>query len=147
MGSFPDHSGESREVMRVRGVFRLPRVLSRLASLAIIDLFSLIVCFIFPIEVRGELDRLSFHKLRVGMHVNKTKIWEKQFSTALSHELYWENKTYKLKRAIREFTRRLKRKQMRIHFILTCKILSKFLLQFERSIVRLLCLFFRQPFI
>ena len=32
-----------------------------------------LVGFVFPIEVPGELDPLSFHKLRVDMHVNKTK--------------------------------------------------------------------------
>ena len=28
------------------------------------------------------------------------QIWKKQFSRVLSHELYWKNKTYKLKRSI-----------------------------------------------
>ena len=32
-----------------------------------------LVCFVFPIEVPGELDPLSFHKLCAKMHVNKTK--------------------------------------------------------------------------
>ena len=32
-----------------------------------------LVCFVFPIEVPEELDPLSFHELRVHMHVNKTK--------------------------------------------------------------------------
>ena len=30
------------------------------------------------------------------------EIWKKQFSRVLSHDLYWENKTYKLRRSIRE---------------------------------------------
>ena len=35
------------------------------------------------------------------MHVNKTKFEKKkQFSRVLLHDLYWENKTYKLKRSI-----------------------------------------------
>ena len=35
------------------------------------------------------------------MQVNKTKFEKKkQFSSVLSHDLYWENKTYKLKRSI-----------------------------------------------
>ena len=32
-----------------------------------------LVCFVFPKEVPGELDPLSFHKLCVDMHVNKMK--------------------------------------------------------------------------
>ena len=32
------------------------------------------VCFVFPVEVPGEIDRLSFHNLCVHMQVNKTKI-------------------------------------------------------------------------
>ena len=32
-----------------------------------------LVCFVFPIEVPGELDPLSFLKLCLDMHVNKTK--------------------------------------------------------------------------
>ena len=32
-----------------------------------------LVCFVFLIEVPGELDPLSFHKLCVHMHVNETK--------------------------------------------------------------------------
>ena len=32
-----------------------------------------LVRFVFPIEVPGEFDPLSFHKLCVHMHVNKTK--------------------------------------------------------------------------
>ena len=34
------------------------------------------------------------------MHVSKTKFEKKIFSTVLSHDLYWESKTYKLKRSI-----------------------------------------------
>ena len=34
------------------------------------------------------------------MHVSKTKFEKKKFSRVLSHDLYWENKTYTLKRAI-----------------------------------------------
>ena len=34
------------------------------------------------------------------MHVNKTKFEKKRFPRVLSHDLYWENKTYKLKRGI-----------------------------------------------
>ena len=49
-----------------------------------IDLFSLYF-FVFPTKVPRELDPLSFHK---------------QFSRVLSHDLYWENKTYKLKRSV-----------------------------------------------
>ena len=32
-----------------------------------------LVCFVFPIKVPGELNQLSFYKLCVDMHVNKTK--------------------------------------------------------------------------
>lgn len=32
------------------------------------------------------------------MHMNKTKFKKKQFSCVLSNDLYWENKTYQLKR-------------------------------------------------
>ena len=28
------------------------------------------------------------------------EIWKEQFSRVLSHDLYWENKTYELKRSI-----------------------------------------------
>ena len=35
------------------------------------------------------------------MHMNKMK-FERNFSRVLSHDLYWENKTYKLKRSIAE---------------------------------------------
>ena len=34
------------------------------------------------------------------MHVNKTKFEKKQLSRVLLHDLYWENKTCKLKRSI-----------------------------------------------
>ena len=34
------------------------------------------------------------------MRVSKTKFEKKIFSTVLSHDLYWENKTYQLKRSI-----------------------------------------------
>ena len=34
------------------------------------------------------------------MHVSKTKFEKKIFSRLLSHDLYWESKTYKLKRSI-----------------------------------------------
>ena len=33
------------------------------------------------------------------MQVNKM-IWKEKFPRVLSHDLYWENKTYKLKRSI-----------------------------------------------
>ena len=33
-----------------------------------------LVSFVFPIEVPGKLNNLSFHKLCVDMHVNKTKL-------------------------------------------------------------------------
>ena len=33
------------------------------------------------------------------MHI-RDEIWKKQFSRVLSHDLYWENKTYKLKRSV-----------------------------------------------
>ena len=36
-----------------------------------------LLCFVFPTEVPGELDSLSFHKLCVDMHVNKTKFERK----------------------------------------------------------------------
>ena len=32
-----------------------------------------LICFVFPIEVPGELDPLSLHKICIDMHVNKTK--------------------------------------------------------------------------
>ena len=41
------------------------------SSIANIPLW--LVCFVFLIEVPGDLDRLSFHKLCVDIHVNKTK--------------------------------------------------------------------------
>ena len=52
------------------------------------------------IEVPGELDALSFHKLCVDMHLTGDKIWKKRFSGILSHDLYWENKRYKQSRFI-----------------------------------------------
>ena len=30
------------------------------------------------------------------------EVWKKQFSKVLCHDLYWENKTYKLKRSINQ---------------------------------------------
>ena len=48
------------------------------------DPFSLNVCFVFPIEVPGEPDPLSFHKLGVDMHVNKTK-FERNSSLGYYH--------------------------------------------------------------
>ena len=48
------------------------------------DLFSLNVCFVFPTEVPGESDSLSFHKLYVDMHVNKTK-FERNSSLGYYH--------------------------------------------------------------
>ena len=46
---------------------------------------------------------MSFHKLCVDMHVKKTK-FERNGSLetprVLSHDLYWENKTCKLKKSI-----------------------------------------------
>ena len=50
----------------------------------------------WPIEVPGEPVPLSFHKLCVDMHANETKFLKKQFPRVLSHDLYFENKTYKL---------------------------------------------------
>ena len=55
--------------------------------------------FCFPREVPGEPDPLSFYKLCTDMQVNKM-IWTEKFPRVLSHDLYWENKTYKLKRSI-----------------------------------------------
>ena len=43
------------------------------------------VCFVFPIEAPGELDPLSFHKLCVDMHVNKTKFEKKKKSPECYH--------------------------------------------------------------
>ena len=60
------------------------------------DLFSLQVCFVFP----GELNPLSSHNLRADMQANKTKFERNSSLGVLSHDLYWKNKTYKLKRSI-----------------------------------------------
>ena len=48
----------------------------------------------------GELDPLSFHKLCVDMHVNKTK-FERNNSLEYYHMTFiqWENKTCKLKKS------------------------------------------------
>ena len=51
---------------------------------SIIDLFSLYV-FVFPIEVPGELDPLSFYKLCIHMHVNKTKF---ERNSSLEYYMY-----------------------------------------------------------
>ena len=56
-----------------------------------------LVCFVFPIEVPGELDTFVRTYAR-----EQDEIWKKQFSRVWPHDLYWENKTYKLKRSIRE---------------------------------------------
>ena len=34
------------------------------------------------------------------MHVNKDEIWTEKFSRVLPHDLYWENRTNKLKGSI-----------------------------------------------
>ena len=59
---------------------------------------TLLACmFVFPKEPSGEFDHLSFPKLFVGMHVNKTK-FEINSSVRFHHTtLHWENKTFKLK--------------------------------------------------
>ena len=63
------------------------------------NLFSLYVLFfVFFLFVWGERDSLSFHKLCVDMHVNKTK-FEKNGSLEYYH-MTCINKTYKLKRFI-----------------------------------------------
>ena len=59
-----------------------------------------LVCSVFPKEVPRELGPLSFHKLCVDMHLNETKFKKKRFSRVLSHDLYWENQRYKLRRSI-----------------------------------------------
>ena len=54
----------------------------------------------WPMEVLGEPDPLSFHKLCVDMHANKTK-FQRNSSLGYYHmTCYWGNKTYKLKRFI-----------------------------------------------
>ena len=74
------------------------------------------VCFVFPVEVRGELDSLFvclfvcfFHKWCVHMQVNKTKFERNLLlSWVLSHDpVYWKNKIYELKRSIIYTYRRL----------------------------------------
>ena len=59
-----------------------------------------LVCFVFPKEVPGETEPLSFHKLCVDMHVNKTK-FERNSSLEYYHMTFiqWENKTCKLKKS------------------------------------------------
>ena len=43
---------------------------------------------------------MSSHNLRADMQANKTKFEGNSSLGVLSHDLYWENKTYKLKRSI-----------------------------------------------
>ena len=53
--------------------------------------------FCFPNRGPRETWPFVFHKLYI-----RDEIWKKQFSRVLSHDLYWGNKTYKLKRSIGE---------------------------------------------
>ena len=55
--------------------------------------------FCFP--NRGRRGTWHFVFLRTYAR-EQDKIWKTQFSRVLSHDLYWENKTYKLKRSVRE---------------------------------------------
>ena len=43
---------------------------------------------------------LFFHKLCEHLHVLKDDIWKKLFFRVASHDVKWENKTYKLKRSV-----------------------------------------------
>ena len=59
-----------------------------------------LVYFVFPIEVPGEYDPLSFQKLRIDICTWIRWNLKGEFSRVLSHDLYWETRTYKLKRSI-----------------------------------------------
>ena len=64
-----------------------------------IDLFCLYVFFL--IEVPGELDSLSLHKLCADMHVKKTKFERNNSLECYYRTRIWKTKlTYKLKRSI-----------------------------------------------
>ena len=59
-----------------------------------IDLFSLYVLYSTQ-RSQGNLTLCTYAR-------EQDEIWKKQFSRELSHDLYCENKTYRLKRSIRE---------------------------------------------
>ena len=64
-----------------------------------IDLFSLYVLYSRTQRSQGNLTLCLFVRTYAR---EQDEIWKKQFSRVLSHDLYWENKTYKLKRSVRE---------------------------------------------
>ena len=64
-----------------------------------IDLFSLYVLYSRTQRSRGNLTLCLFVRTYAR---EQDEIWKNQFSRVLSHDLYCENKTYKLKRSIRE---------------------------------------------
>ena len=60
---------------------------------------SKLAYFVFPIEVPGQLDPLSFHNLRVDMLMNKTK-FERNSSLGYYHMACIGKTKHKLKRSI-----------------------------------------------
>ena len=64
-----------------------------------IDLFSLYVLYSRTQRSQGNLTLCLFVRTYAR---EQDEIWKKQFSRELSHDLYCENKTYRLKRSIRE---------------------------------------------
>ena len=88
MQRIADHYGKNCEKTYYYSICLSPR-----------NLFSLYV-FFFPQDVPRALDSLCFNKLCVDMHVNKKKFERNSSLGVLSHDLYWENKTFKLKRSI-----------------------------------------------
>ena len=77
----------------------LPPGFSCCTGLRGIDLFSLYVLYSRTQRSQGNLTLCLF--VRTYAH-EQDEIWKKQFSRVLSHDLYCENKTYNLKRSIRE---------------------------------------------
>ena len=64
-----------------------------------IDLFSLYVLYSRTQRSQGNLTLCLFVRTYARQQY---EIWKKQFSRELSHDMYCENKRYKLKRSIRE---------------------------------------------
>ena len=63
------------------------------------DLFSLYVLYSRTQRSQGNLTLCLFVRTYAR---EQDEIWKKQFPRELSHDLYCENKTYRLKRSIRE---------------------------------------------
>ena len=76
----------------------LPPGFSCCTGLPGIDLFSLYVLYSTQ-RSQGNLTLCLFVRTYAR---EQDEIWRKQFSRVLSRDLYWENKTYKLKRSITE---------------------------------------------